>query len=339
MKQSKNKVVLWLLCLSLLAACGGDSGTAQSSVGTESSNTEVESSSPEADAPEDGGEGSTLLAFEAGSVVQDPSGNEFIVPESMDRIISTAPSNTEILVALGLGDKIMVVDTYSQGIEGLPTDVMAVEFRSPDAESLIMADCDILFASEHNMEGGEDPYAQLTEAGIEVVYIPTSETLTDIYADILFFGQLTGQVTQAEGVVADMKATVQTVTETLAGVETKDVYFEISPAPYLYTFGTDTFLHEMLELAGGNNVFSSEQGWFAPSEEAILMADPEIIITNAGYMDDAVGEIISRENWTSLQAVVNEDVYLVDENLLARPSQNVVLGLEELARTIHPDLF
>lgn len=330
MKQVKNKLAPLFLSLTLLASCSSDTSTT-----TPPSTTSTPEPSTESVAPE---QTDSTPQVQDGMML-DRSGTEFQIPESMDRIISTAPSNTEILIALGLGESIAVVDVYSSNLEGLSSDVLAVEFQSPDVEALIAAECDILIAAEHNMTGGEDPYIQVKEAGIPVVYIPTSVSFEAIYEDIAFLGTLTGTDDQADGMIEDMKNRIATVEETVNSAEVKTVYFEISPAPYLFTFGSGTFLNEAIELAGGVNIFAGENSWFEPSEESILSANPEVIITNATYMEDPTGEIMSRENWNEITAVMDEAVFAVDNDASSRPSHNVVNSLEEIAAAIHPDLF
>lgn len=328
MKHMKNKLAPLFLSLTLLASCSSEEAapTTQPDIAP----TPTETVTPDvADTTTQAPEGMML----------DRSGTEFQIPETMDRIISTAPSNTEILIALGLGENIAVVDIYSSELEGLSDDILAVEFQAPDVEALIAAECDILIAAEHNMTGGEDPYVQVKEAGIPVVYIPTSTSFEEIYNDILFLGALTDTADQAQSMVDDMKNRVIAIEETVDGAEAKSVYFEISPAPYLFTFGADTFLNEAIEIAGGVNIFVDENSWFEPSEESIITANPEVIITNATYMENPTGEIKSRENWNEIQAVVDEEVYAVDNDRSSRPSHNVILSLEEIAAAIHPDLF
>lgn len=323
----KNPLPFMLLSLTLLASCSKEEPADVVATPPVSSQENVET--PPSPTP----------ASPASDTMIDRSGEEFVVPQTMSRIISTAPSNTEVLLALGLGSQIAMVDTYSAELEGLPSDVVVVDFRSPDIEALFSGECDILIASEHNKEGDVDPYASLKEAGIPVVYIPTSVSFEAIYEDILFLGDLTGTSSKASDIVSDMKDRVLAITEAVEGQEPKSVYFEISPAPYLFTLGTGTFLHEAIELAGGVNIFAEEEGWFAPSEEAILEANPEVIVTNATYMDDPAEEIISRENWSDITAVAEGNIVVVDKDNSSRSSHNVILTLEELAQGLHPDLF
>ena len=119
--------------------------------------------------------------------ITDREGNEVKVPNKIEKIISTAPSNTEILAGLGLADKIIAADTYSEGIEGLSKDTELMDFQTPDAEKIIELNPDIIIASGYNQVGSsEDPYKSVSDAGIPVVYIPSSNSIDGIYKDIAF---------------------------------------------------------------------------------------------------------------------------------------------------------
>lgn len=276
---------------------------------------------------------------QTGNTMIDREGTEFTMPAKMDHIISTAPSNTEVLVGLGMADQIAVVDTYSAGIEGLSDDVIIIDFRQPDIEAILEAECDILIASEHNKAGGEDPYHQIKEAGIPVVYLPTSVDLEGIYQDIEFLGELTNTSENADTMIADMKSKINEISDKVKESEPKTVYMEIGPAPNLFTLGAGTFLDEIITLAGGKNIFGDQEGWVSPSEETILTLNPEIIISNVDYVENPLDEIKARAGWETLQAVENDNVVLIDSNPSSRCSQNVVVALEQIAMAIHPEVF
>ena len=112
--------------------------------------------------------------------VKDRAGNEVEVPSKIETIISTAPANTENLVALGLANKIIAADEYSADVEGLSKDTKLMDFTTPDAEAIIELDPDIIVATEYN-GSSEDPYKAVKDAGICVVYIPSSNSIDGIY--------------------------------------------------------------------------------------------------------------------------------------------------------------
>lgn len=273
--------------------------------------------------------------------VTDREGTEVNIPKKIEKIISTAPSNTEVLMALGLGDKLVAIDKYSTDIEGVNTELPQIDFSNPDAETIIGLEPDIVIASGHNKTGStEDPFKVISEAGIPVVYIPSSESIDGIYKDIEFIAEVVNEKSKGKEIIDDMKAQVdeiKAIGDTIA--DKKSVYFEISPVPYLSSFGKSTFLNEMIEIIGAENIFANEDGWISPTAEAIIDANPDVIITNAEYMDNPTGEIKSRNAWENINAIKNNEVYLVDKNASSRPSQNVVKALKQMAEAVYPEYY
>ena len=274
-------------------------------------------------------------------MVTDREGTEVNIPTKIEKIISTAPSNTEVLMALGLGDKLVAIDKYSTDIEGINTELPQIDFLNPDAETIIGLEPDIVIASGHNKTGSvEDPFKAISEAGIPVVYIPSSDSIDGIYKDIEFIADVVNERSKGKEIVDDMKAQVEEIKaigDTIT--DKKSVYFEISPAPYLSSFGKSTFFNEMIEIIGAKNIFENEEGWVSPTAEAIIDANPDVIITNAGYMENPTEEIKSRDAWENINAIKNNEVYLVDQNASSRPSQNVIKALEQMAKAVYPEHY
>lgn len=274
-------------------------------------------------------------------MVTDREGTEVNIQTKIEKIISTAPSNTEVLMALGLGDKLVAIDKYSTDIEGINTELPQIDFLNPDAETIIGLEPDIVIASGHNKTGSvEDPFKAISEAGIPVVYIPSSDSIDGIYKDIEFIADVVNERSKGKEIVDDMKAQVEEIKaigDTIT--DKKSVYFEISPAPYLSSFGKSTFLNEMIEIIGAKNIFENEEGWISPTAEAIIDANPDVIITNAGYMENPTEEIKSRDAWENINAIKNNEVYLVDQNASSRPSQNVIKALEQMAKAVYPEHY
>ncbi|MBS6024733.1 MAG: ABC transporter substrate-binding protein [Paeniclostridium sordellii] len=274
-------------------------------------------------------------------LVKDREGNDFKVPQKVNRIVSTAPSNTEILVELGLADKLVAVDKYSADIPGLPKNIKLIDFSNPDPEAIVSLNPDMIIASGHNKTGkSEDPFKVVKDAGISVAYIPSSDSIKGIYDDIMFISDITGTQDKGKKIVDNMKAQVAEVEKIGKSIKgKKKVYFEIGPAPNLYSFGNKTFLNEMIELVGGENIFKDQDGWISPSAESIIEKNPDVIITNVNYVPDAVKEIKNREGWQNIAAIKNGQVYLVDANTTSRPSQNITKALNQMAEYINPDAY
>ena len=274
--------------------------------------------------------------------MKDREGNEFKLPESIDRIISTAPSNTEILVELGLSDNLVLVDDYSVGIEGLKEDVETMDFFNLNAEEIIAKEPDLIVVSGFSVIGDEDPYKTFSDAGITVVYIPVSNTINDIYEDIIFMGNLTNKSDKANEIVDKMKSEVEAIKEIGNKIENKkSVYFEIGSGGQLYTFGSGNFLNEMIEIVGAENVFKDQEGWLAVSEEAVISSNPDVILTNIPSYDgfNSVDDIKSRVGFENVNAILNGDVYGIDNDSSSRGTHKIVNGLKEMAKVIYPDEY
>lgn len=290
---------------------------------------------------------SFILLFAVGctsskeTTVTDREGNEPTVPTKLEKIITTAPSNTEILIGLGVGDKLVAVDTYSEGIEGLSEDVPRMDLNNPDAEAIIALEPDLIIASGYNKIGtAEDPYKAIVEAGIPVVYIPSSDSIEGIYKDIEFIASLVNEDKKGEEIISDMKEKIAKYEELGKTIkDKKKVYFEIGPAPSLFSFGKNTFLNEMLEVIGAENIFKDEDSWFAPTEEAILDANPDVILTKVDYVENPTEEILARDGWENIKAIENGDVYYIDANSAARGNQNIIKALDEMAKAVYPDVY
>lgn len=272
--------------------------------------------------------------------MKDMEGTEFTVPKKIERIVSTAPSNTEILVGLGLGDKIVGIDKYSADVKGLNPDIPKIDFRNPDAEAILALKPDVIIASGHNREGKEDPFKVLKDAGIPVVYIPTSESIDGIYEDINFLAKLTGTEAEGKKMVDSMKSEVnkiKAIGETIK--DKKTVYFEIGSGSKLYSFGNDTFLNSLLNIVGAENIFANEKGWISPSEEAVIKANPDVILTNESYIENATDLIAKRPGWNTITAVKDNQIFLIDNNASSRGSQYVINALKQMAKDIYPEQY
>lgn len=333
MKQLKKLLALATvsaLAFTTLVGCSNDTDSATPTPSEQTHSTEESKTS----------ESVTEVPEATTKPTTDREGNTIEVPDKLERIISTAPSNTEVLVELGLGSKLIGIDKWSTDIAGIPSDIALIDFKNPDAEALISLEADIIIASGHNRTGSEDPFALIKEAGIPVVYLPTSDSIEGIYGDIEFLGALTGTSEKATEIIEDMKARVAKIEEVAKTVtEPKKVYFEVSPAPYITAAGNNTFLNDFIQTIGAVNIFGEEEAWFSPSPESIIEANPDVIIINSDYIETPVEEIKSREGWDAISAIQNDNVYLIDANQSSRASHLSINALEAMAKAIYPELY
>ena len=274
------------------------------------------------------------------AIIPDREGGTVQVPESVNTIVSTAPSITEILTGLGAGGKIIAADMYSSDVAGIDPSICTIDFYNLNIEELAALEPDVIIISGMSMTGADDPYAALKDAGIRVIYVPTSESVEAVKLDIEFIAGYIGETENGRQLVADIDAAVADITEKAAQVtKKKKVYFEIGAAPYLYSCGSGTFINEILTLVGAENIYADEEGWLSNSEESVIAADPDVIITNVQYDGYDFNEIKSRAGWDNITAVKNGEIYCVDANTTSRPSQNIVDGIYEVARAVYPNIY
>jgi iron complex transport system substrate-binding protein len=276
-----------------------------------------------------------------GIEIFDRSGIKVTINGPINRIVSTAPSNTEIITALGMARKLVAIDVHSANVEGIPNGLPLLDFFYPDAEVIINLEPDIIIASGHNPTGsGEDPFRLLREMGIAVVYIPMSKSIEDIYRDIAFIAELLQEEKKGEEVINSMKTQIAELTRYLPNIETpKTVYFEISAAPDMFTFGKDSFINDMILTIGARNIFENDNWIVTPGLESIIDRNPDVILTNVNYIDDPIAEIKSRPGFNHINAVINNRVYQIDNDSSVRPSPRIILALREMAQAVYPELY
>jgi len=312
-----NKWVVALAATLLLAACSSDEEKTDS-------NTEKEAQPASKN-------------DEAPYTVVDDRGVEVTFNEVPETIISLQPSNTEILFELGVGEQIIGAtefDTYpeaAQKIERVSTTTVI------NAERILELDPDVVVAYTI---GEEAQIAQLEDAGLKVFVIASAATFDDVYSDIIQLSEVMGVERKGEEVVADIKAQIDAVQEKTAALDTeKKAYYEVSPAPDLWTTGSSTFQQEIMDHANVENIFADQTSWISVTEEDVIARNPEIIITPATYMENAVDEILGRTGWNQIQAVTDKSVYLVDGDIMSRPGPRIGEAVEIMAKSVYPELF
>ncbi|MCL1836454.1 MAG: ABC transporter substrate-binding protein [Treponema sp.] len=274
-----------------------------------------------------------------GHEVIDRSGRAVMVKGPVNRVVSTAPSNTEIIADLGMAHTLVAIDRHSANVGGLPENLPLLDFFYPDAEVIIGLEPDIIIASGHNPTGtGEDPFRLLRETGIAVVYIPMSRSIEDIYRDIDFIAGLLQAQENGEKLIDSMKAQIAEITQYVPLIETrKSVYFEVSAAPDMITFGRDSFIGDMISVIGARNIFENDNWFVTPGAESIIDRNPDVILTNVNYIDDPIGEIKSRPGFDHINAVINNRVYQIDTDSSVRPSARIVLALRQMSHAVYPE--
>jgi len=271
----------------------------------------------------------------------DRYGEKVVVTGAVNRIVSAAPSNTEIIVDLGMADKLIAVDRYSNTVSGIPQGLALIDFSYPDAEAILALQPDLIIANGHNATGsGEDPFRLLREMGIAVAYISMSKSINDIYEDIRFIADIVQAQEQGEMLIASMKGKINAITEKTAHIDVqRSVYIEISAAPEMITLGKDSYIDDMITVIGARNIFGNDSWITFPSAEAIIERNPDVILSGVDYLDDPIAEIKSRYGFNHINAVAHNRIYRIDTDSLVRPSARIITAMEQMAAAIYPELY
>ena len=266
------------------------------------------------------------------------------VAEIPQRIVSLSPSNTEILFALDLGDKVVGVTDFCDYPEELLAKIDAGETQRVGApwpsfslETIVSLDPDLAFAVGETVP---DYVNDLEGLGIPVVILQPHD-IDDILHDIELVGEITRKETEAEELIDEMEAhMVSTCTITASANTTPTVFYELDASnPALpWTAGSGTFVDILINLAAGENIASAVEGWTTFSLENLITSDPDMIILG-DYPWVSPEDVMAREGWGTLRAIQNGSIYPINVDLVSRAGPRIFDGLEELAKIIHPELF
>ncbi|MEM3396030.1 MAG: cobalamin-binding protein [Thermoplasmata archaeon] len=268
--------------------------------------------------------------------VVDDMGRVVKVPQPVTRVVSTAPSNTEILFAVGAGNLIVGVDNYSDYPEQAKNLTKVGDFVGLNVELIYSLKPDVVFAYYGQRVGIE----RLSELGIPVVTM-RPQTIEDVLNEILLIGTICGKRDKAENYVNQLRQRIDAVvnaTKDLDESQRPKVYYECWNSPYI-SAGPGSFINDLIRMAGGKNIAANtSKDYPVLTEEFILYANPEIIITSSMNIDTPE-KIMQRQNWQNIDAVKQGKVYSIDDNIISRAGPRIVDGLELVAKLIHPEIF
>jgi iron complex transport system substrate-binding protein len=256
------------------------------------------------------------------------------------RVVSLAPSNTEILFAIGAGKQVVGRDQLSDFPEEAKavTDVGST-FDALNMELIVAQKPDLVLAAEINTP---EQVKQLENLGLTVYYLKNPTTLEGMYDNLMLVAQMTGHTDEAAKLVDSLKARVDAVDKKIAPLSSKfSVFYELDgtdPAKP-YTAGKGTFITLLIDRAGGYNIASDIDGYPQLSLEQVVAADPAFIILGDARYGVSPESIAQRPGWENLSAVKNEHVVPFNDDLVSRPGPRLVDALEELAKLLRPELF
>jgi iron complex transport system substrate-binding protein len=250
------------------------------------------------------------------------------------RIVSLAPSNTEILYAIGAGDQIVGVTTFCDYPAEAKARPKVGGWTNLDYEMIKALEPDVVVTSTIVQEKVAE---KCRELGFNLLHLDP-KNLSDVFETVLKLGQLTGMQANAELVVQRMRLKMDEVKRKTEGAKTRPrVYAEEWHKP---PFVCGNWVPELIETAGGISLINGGRSREVTTEEVQKFDPHYMIVTWCGFKNRAQAETVKfREGWENIYAIKNDRIFIFDDSYLNRPGPRIVEGLEILARTIHPELF
>ncbi|HAV79058.1 MAG TPA: cobalamin-binding protein [Anaerolineae bacterium] len=320
-----RKTFLLTLVIALFTACAPQTAPTSAPVS-------IEIATTEAPAP--------IALTEVPSITYtDGLGREITLEETPQRIVSLAPSNTEILFAVGAGSQVVGRDEFSDyPAEAASIEVIGGSFGEYNVEAIVALEPDLVLAAEINPP---ELVQQLEDLGLTVYYLGNPTTLEGMYENLKTVASLSGH--DATELVDSLKARVAAVDEKIMPLSSRiPVFYEIDATDPTkpWTYGPGTFGDLLIARAGGFNVGGMATDPYPQlSLEQIVTANPSVIILGDAIWGVTPESVLERPGWESIEAVKSNAVFPIDDNLISRPGPRLVDGLEQLAKLLRPGLF
>lgn len=264
--------------------------------------------------------------------VTDDSGTEITLEDEPESVVTLAPSAAQTMWEIGAEEKVTGTTRHAANLEGadertnVSTDAATIE-----PEIVVEEDPDLVLAPSSNFVTDET-VETLRESGLSVYYFDSADSIDEVRERTLLIGSLVGECEGAAATVEWMDEELAVVEETIEGEDRPAVLYTF----FGFTAGEDTFIHSLVEAAGGTNV-AAEVGieeYAELNEETVVEVDPDWIVLNTNSP-----EVPDSPAYESTTAVQNDQVLILDVNKLNRPGPRTVHAISELAETFHPEAY
>ncbi|NWJ98662.1 MAG: cobalamin-binding protein [Chloroflexi bacterium] len=330
-----------LIMTLMLGACGDTTNTtapttvaasAATTAATTTAATTAKTSSAATTAPSGSKAGATVYPL----TVTDDAKRSVKFEKMPSKIASLSPGTTELLYALDLGDRVVGVDEYSD----YPAEAKQKEkvggYKETNIERVVSLSTDLVLAAGIT---SKQLISSLEARGLTVLILNPSN-LAGVLANIKLLAQVTNVPDKGNVVAADFQKKLDDVAAKIKGAKAQPrVFYELDPT--LFTIAPGSFVDDMLQKAGGQNIVTDATNPYPQlNQEAVIAKDPEVILLG----DDSAGtdtpeKIMARPGWSNISAIKNKRVYVLEASLVSRPGPRAALGVENIAKTLYPDLF
>jgi iron complex transport system substrate-binding protein len=279
----------------------------------------------------------TSISLASSMKFKDEVGREVTFRFPPERIVSLAPNITEILFDLGLDEEIVGVSIHCNYPEKAKTKVRVGSYISVDFERIVFLKPDLIIAT--GAGNTREMVERLEKLGFPT-YVIFPKNLSDILKSILHLGRVVNREKEASRIVQEMNQRSQRVVERAKGLPRPRVFLQIGEAPVV-TVGKGSFADDILQLAGGENIASTEKEMYPRfGIEEVLKKAPEVILISSMNPKGDYEKVLQEwSRWKMIPAVKNGRIHLISSDLIDRPSPRIIEGLEEIARLLHPERF
>ena len=266
----------------------------------------------------------------------DDLGRKIFLAKAPRRVVSLAPSITEILYAIGLNDEIVGVTEFCDYPQEAKQKAK-IGYAQPNIEAIVTLEPDLVLAPRAFLRA--DLLAKLEQLKV-TTFVVDPESFEEIPSRIQTVGRILNRSTAADGVAMAMRQRIAAIRSKMEAVARVRVLYVLNSQP-LITVGPGSYIHQVINVAGGSNIASQATVPYPHlNMEAVLKEDPEIIIFPIGKAEGiSLAEQQEWLRWTSLSAVKQGRLHQISADILNRPGPRIVEGLETLARIIHPEAF
>lgn len=322
--RGRPTLLILILAFALgLAACASTGSAAPTTASTASPTATAAPTAPPTTAP----------AFPV--TISDDEGTAVSITAEPQRIVSLTPAATEILFAIGAGERVVAkvedINPWPPEADGLP---VVATYQGVDIEQIVALRADLVIAGGLSFTP-PNAVNQLRSLGIPVVVL-YAESIDEALAGIRAIGKVTGETTAAESLSSATRAEIDRLAALTAGLDRPTTFYEIDATTDIYTVPADSLYAELLILAGADPITTDAS--YQISLERLITANPSVILLGDGGYTTAA-DVAGRPGWSGIQAVIDGNIAVVDDALITRPGPRLVDGLRALIRALHPEVL